>query len=94
MIIMQTMDAAKRRSLIESNSLAKVIYSHEHDNAVCIQYHPKGIPGKGSRDRFLLHSTGNSSRFSPWHAAGPDYASYSAGMKRCSDLHLGAPFAA
>jgi len=29
-----------------------------------------------------------SSRFSPWHAAGPDYASYSAGMRRCSDLHL------
>jgi hypothetical protein len=29
-----------------------------------------------------------SSRFSPWHVAGPDYASYSAGMKCCSDLHL------
>ena len=28
------------------------------------------------------------SRFSPWHAAGADYGSYSAAMKRCSDLHL------
>ena len=28
------------------------------------------------------------SRFSPWHAAGADYNSYSAGMKRCSDLRL------
>lgn len=28
------------------------------------------------------------SRFSPWHAAGDDYDSYSAGMKRCSDLYL------
>ena len=27
-------------------------------------------------------------RFSPWHAAGADYGSYSAAMKRCSDLHL------
>lgn len=29
-----------------------------------------------------------SSTFSPWHAAGADYASYSAGMKRRSHLHL------
>lgn len=29
-----------------------------------------------------------SSRFSPWHACGADYGSYSTGMKRCSDLHL------
>jgi hypothetical protein len=28
------------------------------------------------------------SRFSPWHACGADYGSYSAGMKRCSDLRL------
>ena len=28
------------------------------------------------------------SRFSPWHAAGSDYGSYSAGMKRCSHLHF------
>jgi hypothetical protein len=48
MIIMQTMDADKRRSSIESNGLAKVIYSHDHDDVVCIQYHPKGIPGKES----------------------------------------------
>lgn len=28
------------------------------------------------------------SRFSPWHACGTDYGSYSAGMKRCSHLHF------
>jgi len=28
------------------------------------------------------------SSFSPWHACGPDYSSYSAGMKRCSHLRL------
>lgn len=27
-------------------------------------------------------------RFSHWHACGPDYVSYSAGMKRCSHLQL------
>ena len=46
MIIMQTTDAVARRSYIESNNLGKVIYSHEHDDAVCIQYHPKGIKGE------------------------------------------------
>jgi hypothetical protein len=61
MIIMQTMDATKRRFSIESRGLAKVIYSHEYDDAVCIQYHPKGIPGKESPNRLLLYSTGNDS---------------------------------
>jgi hypothetical protein len=28
------------------------------------------------------------SRFSPWHACGADYGSYSAGMRRCSNLRL------
>ncbi len=28
------------------------------------------------------------SRFSPWHACGADYSSYSAGMKRCSHIRL------
>jgi len=32
------------------------------------------------------HSDPLSSTFSPWHAAGPDYESYSAGMKRRSHL--------
>lgn len=45
MIIMQTLDAAARRRSIEARGVGKVIYSHEHDDAVCIQYHPKGIPG-------------------------------------------------
>jgi hypothetical protein len=58
MIIMQTSDAAARRSFIESRGLAKVIYSHEHDDAVCIQYHPKGIPGANP----LIHPTSRKRR--------------------------------
>jgi hypothetical protein len=46
MIIMQTEDAKKRREHIESNGRAKVIFKHEHGDAVCVQYHPKGIKGR------------------------------------------------
>lgn len=28
------------------------------------------------------------SQFSPWHGCGPDYTTYSAGMKRCAHLQL------
>ena len=45
MIIMQTLDAAVRRSYLESKGLAKVIFSHEGEDFVCVQYHPKGIKG-------------------------------------------------
>ena len=45
MIIMQTMNAEKRRAYIESKGLSKVIYSYQHDDVHCIQYHPKGIKG-------------------------------------------------
>jgi hypothetical protein len=46
MIIMQTEDAKKRREYIKSKELAKVIFEHEHDDAMCVQYHPKGIKGR------------------------------------------------
>lgn len=45
MIIMQTSDAAGRRSYLESTGLAKVILNHEGDDFVCVQYHPKGVKG-------------------------------------------------
>lgn len=45
MIIMQTDDAKKRREHIESQGLARVIFYHEHNDAICVQYHPKGIKG-------------------------------------------------
>jgi hypothetical protein len=45
MIIMHTEDAKKRRDHIEEKELAKVIFTHEHDDVVCVQYHPKGIKG-------------------------------------------------
>jgi len=70
-----------------------VIYSYQHDDVHCIQYHPKGIKGGmmpelDSHGASPEHPDPLSSTFSPWHAAGTDYASYSAGMKRRSDLHL------
>jgi hypothetical protein len=43
---MQTSNAAAWRSCLESKGLAKVIFSHEGDDFVCVQYHPKGIKGK------------------------------------------------
>jgi len=51
MIIMQTLDAIARKNYIESKKLAKVIFHHSHSDSECIQYHPKGIPGKRERSR-------------------------------------------
>jgi hypothetical protein len=45
MIIMQTADATARRSYLENQGLAKVVFSHNGDDFVCVQYHPKGIKG-------------------------------------------------
>lgn len=45
MILMQTLDAEKRRAYIESGGLSKVIFSHGGPESVCVQYHPKGIKG-------------------------------------------------
>jgi hypothetical protein len=46
------------------------------------------MPELDSHGASAEHPDPLSSTFSPWHAAGTDYASYSAGMKRRSDLHL------
>jgi hypothetical protein len=45
MIIMQTEDAKKRREYIEEKELAKVIFKHDYNDVVCVQYHPRGIKG-------------------------------------------------
>jgi hypothetical protein len=45
MIIMQTEDAKKRREHIEAKGLSKVIFEHEHQDAICIQYNPRGVKG-------------------------------------------------
>jgi hypothetical protein len=45
MIIMQTDDAKQRREHIEAKGLTKVIFEHEHQDAICIQYHPRGMKG-------------------------------------------------
>jgi hypothetical protein len=51
MIIMQTLDAVARRKHIKENKLGKVIFEHEVDRgeSICVQYHPKGIPGRISK---------------------------------------------
>ena len=48
MIIMQTLSATPRREYLETNNLAKVIFAHEFEESVCVQYHPKGIKGWSS----------------------------------------------
>ncbi|KAK2767069.1 hypothetical protein FQN54_006388 [Arachnomyces sp. PD_36] len=93
MIIMQTGDAVARRSFIESQKLAKVIFSREYEESVCIQYHPKGIKGGvipelDSHDKSASNPEPLMSRFSPWHACGSDYNAYSTVMKRCSHLRF------
>lgn len=57
MIIMQTHDAARQRTLVENSGKSKVIFSHPFshsypswggvvkDEGWCIQYHPKGFKG-------------------------------------------------
>jgi hypothetical protein len=45
MIIMQTADALARKAHVESHTLTKVIFCHEKEDSVCVQYHPKGIRG-------------------------------------------------
>jgi len=45
MVIMQTEDAKKRRDYLQKHGLAKVIFTHDHDDVISTQYHPKGIKG-------------------------------------------------
>lgn len=93
MIIMQTLDAKKRRDCIVDQGLAKVITEQSHDDVVFVQYHPKGIKG-GVMPELDSHAASAknpaplSTRFSPWHACGKDYETYSQGMKRSAHLAL------
>ncbi|XP_014554704.1 hypothetical protein COCVIDRAFT_39450 [Bipolaris victoriae FI3] len=93
MIVMQTGDAKKRREYITANKLASVIVEHEYRDAVCIQYHPKGIKG-GLMPELDSHTPGPANpnpigtRFSPWHACGPASESYMRGMEQTGHLAL------
>ena len=103
MIIMQTGDAGARRKEIEAKG-RKVIFSHsfEHgyrswgqgrDRGWCVQYHPKGIKGGvipelDSHEVCEWNERPLHERFSPWHAAGPDYEAYVKGMRETEGLHL------
>ena len=93
MIIMQNLNAKKRREYIESQKHSKVIFEHHHDDVSCIQYHPKGIKG-GMMPELDSHTPGPNnptplkSRFSPWHACGSDHKVYYPGMKRSEHLSL------
>ncbi|KAL2839414.1 hypothetical protein BJY01DRAFT_237122 [Aspergillus pseudoustus] len=93
MIIMQTLDAAAQRQHVESCDLAKVIFSFSKEDVDCVQYHPKGIPG-GMMPELDSHTPSRenpeplTSRFSPWHACGPDFQGYAAAMARSSHFQL------
>jgi hypothetical protein len=93
MIIMQNQDGPKRRRLIESRGLAKVIFQHETPGYNCTQYHPKGIKGGMMPELDSVDSSDDfpnplGERFSPWGPCGPDFEGYSKGMKNAGDLHL------
>jgi hypothetical protein len=45
MIIMQTEDAKTRREYLQKKGMARVIFTHDHGDVACTQYHPKGIQG-------------------------------------------------
>ncbi|KAF1829409.1 hypothetical protein BDW02DRAFT_574005 [Decorospora gaudefroyi] len=93
MVIMQTEDAKRRRKYIEAERLASVIFEHEQGDAVCIQYHPKGIKG-GMMPELDSHTPGPNNptpvrtRFSPWHACGPHSDGYTPAMERTQHLTL------
>jgi len=97
MIIMQTSDATARRKHIEENNLGKIIFTHEVEGgeSVCVQYHPKGVPG-GVIPELDSHCVTPSnpdplgSSVSPWHACGPTatQGNYLPIMRRNRDLHL------
>jgi hypothetical protein len=93
MIIMQNLDAAKRRKYIESEKLSSVIFDHIHDDVVCVQYHPKGLKG-GMMPELDSHATTKDNpnplkdSSSPWHACGKDDGKYRALMRKYGHLHL------
>ncbi|KAF1811521.1 hypothetical protein P152DRAFT_58665 [Eremomyces bilateralis CBS 781.70] len=95
MIIMQTGDASARRNYIESNKLGRVIWTHDSDHSVAVQYHPKGvkggvIPELDSHTPTKEHPNPVTERFSPWHALGPikNYPQHLEAMKNASALKL------
>ena len=93
MLIMQTTDAAARKSYIESKNLAKVIWTHERPGSMAVQYHPKGIPG-GVIPELDSHAPTEAipnplqTKISPWHACGPDEKAYMASMQNHAHLSL------
>jgi hypothetical protein len=95
MIIMQTEDASKRRDYIVQNNLAKVITNVESEDAVIVQYHPKGIKGGVIPEVDSIKPTDQwpspvSTRISPTISLGPmDRApTYLSEMRTSSGLRL------
>ncbi|KAF4632994.1 hypothetical protein G7Y89_g5126 [Cudoniella acicularis] len=95
MVIMQTVNANAQRKYLEGNGLAKVIFMHETEGSVCVQYHPKGIKGGmipelDSHHPYPSNPTPLESPFSPWHALGPssNHSIHGKAMMKYSHLHL------
>ena len=62
MIIMQTIDALTRKLYVESKGFSKVIFFHETEDSVCVQYHPKDFRGMVHR---IYSSSGHSLKRTP-----------------------------
>jgi len=95
MIIAQTANAAARRKYIEERGLAKVIFSHGTEEALCVQYHPRGIRGGVMMELDTVYPTAKrtdpmNEEFSPYPSLGPNSrrSSYIDGMRKSSSLTL------
>jgi len=90
MLIMQCPSASSRRSYIESQNLGRVIFSYDHGEVECVQYHPKTVPG-GVISECDSHGGGErqgglEKRMGRWHACGTDWKRYSGIMERRTRL--------
>lgn len=93
MLIMQTTDAGASKQHIESHNLAKVIWTHDTATSTAVQYHPKNIPGGvipelDSQAPTPAFPNPLATKFSPWHACGPDEQAYLACMRKYGHLSL------
>jgi hypothetical protein len=95
MIIMQTHSAIARRDYLQSHNLARVIFEHELEESVCMQYHPKGIKGGVMPEldsHFIKEGVvdGVKERVAPWHACGPasGWERYGEAMRKFGHLWL------
>jgi len=92
MLIMQCPSASSRRSYIETQNLGRVIFSYDHGQVECVQYHPKTVPG-GVITECDSHGGegaegGLERRIARWHACGGEWESYRGRMERSKGVRF------